>query len=265
MSLPSPEYPDAMFITDTQPPFGVPEQHTPVDERAAAFTLVTPIVDPVFANKQLVITDLDGTLANSFGFWSKKLADNGGLPAHMTPSHFRAIYGTGWLKMYREFGVGPLQLATHAWRARGIFKQAMDDVEAFEAPKTLLRGLKQARVPVHVLTSASQRNAESFLDRTGLAEYVDDATTGVSFFGKAKHLRRIAHTYNVPIEDTVHLADEARDIRASHDVGMDSIGATWGFSGRAAFERTKPTRLATSGSELLQLFGCTLDLPTATA
>lgn len=257
------------IAADIQHRFVVPEQRLSVENTEPTATPVpaeNSVVDPVFADKQLVITDLDGTLANSFGFWSKQLADNGGIPRHITPSHFRAIYGTGWLKMYREFGVNPLQLAGHAWRARKVFKQAMDDVEAFEAPAMLLKeGLSRAKVPVHILTSSTQKNTEVFLEKTGLAPYIDDVTAGVGFFGKAKHLRRIANTYNVSIADAVHLADEGRDIRASDEVGMDSIGAAWGFSGSAAFERTKPTRLAATGGELLQLFGCSLDLPTATA
>lgn len=121
-----------------------------------------------------------------------------------------------------------------------------------------LRTLKAQGFRLVLATSKPEKTARVVLDEFRLAGYFDfvcgrDAEGRLHT--KADVIRQIfGHLgVDVKVEDAVMIGDRKYDILGAREVGMDSIGALWGYGSREELAGTGATWLAEDYADLVRL------------
>ena len=121
-----------------------------------------------------------------------------------------------------------------------------------------LRTLKAQGFRLVLATSKPEKTARVVLDESRLAGYFDfvcgrDAEGRLHT--KADVIRQIfGHLgVDVKVEDAVMIGDRKYDILGAREVGMDSIGALWGYGSREELAGAGATWLAEDYADLVRL------------
>ena len=183
-----------------------------------------------------VLFDLDGTLLDtSRGIYNsvRHAVSVMGLP-ELSEVQLVRFVGPPPKKMYREtFGLSEAdaEQATRLHREYGRTK-AILEAEVYDGILPLLKELKEAGCLLGVATLKSQPIAEDILARYGLAQYMDfivgmDAGETLT---KADTLRMCME--DADPADCVLIGDSIYDGEGAKEVGIDFIGALYGFGFR---------------------------------
>jgi phosphoglycolate phosphatase len=74
---------------------------------------------------------------------------------------------------------------------------------------------------------------------------------GASFLGKASRLRKLTRRLRLPDTEIFYIGDEVRDITAANEVGIRSIGVSWGLATREALLSVQPSHIADTPEQLI--------------
>jgi phosphoglycolate phosphatase len=200
---------------------------------------------------KLIIFDFDGTLADTFPWFTGVLND---VAARY---RFRRVEAD---EVEGLRGLSARQLLVHlgipAWKlpfiARHMRRLATDDGEPapiFPGSDAMLRDLHQAGLILAIVSSNTERNIRRALGPE-LAGLFSHYACGAGLFGKAGKFRQIARRAGIEHEDCLCVGDEIRDFEAASDAGMAFGAATWGFTSAAALQALGPAFLFTRIEEI---------------
>ncbi len=145
------------------------------------------------------------------------------------------------IKYYREYYTGG----------------GMYDAPPYEGIKEVLSELKNAGVTLIVVTSKPQIYAVDVVDHVGLGSYFDrvvgpleeSKTANKSFL-----IRRAIEEEKIDdIDSIVMIGDRRYDIQAANDVGIKSIGVTYGYGSYEELSKAGATYTADSPSDILKI------------
>ncbi len=193
---------------------------------------------------KLIIFDFDGTLADTFPWFTGVLND---VAARY---RFRRVEAD---EVERLRGLSARQLLVHlgipAWKlpfiARHMRRLATDDGEPapiFPGSEAMLRDLREAGLVLAIVSSNTERNIRRALgpETAGLFSHY---ACGAGLFGKAGKFRQIARRAGVERGHCLCIGDEIRDFEAASDAGMAFGAVTWGFTSRPALQSLDPAFL----------------------
>ncbi len=209
-------------------------------------------------NKEFILFDLDGTLTdpqegitNSVKYALKHYGieenDYKLLLSFIGPplvDSFCEVYGFSKEKAFE---------AVLKYREYFIDKKGMFENRVFDGTQVLLDNVKKAKKKNILVTSKPEEQAIDILKYFDLYKYFYDicgATTDEKRSKKIDVLKFAVEKNRIDINKAVMIGDRMFDVGAANEIGMDSIGVTFGFGSRKELENEGATCIAESIKEL---------------
>jgi phosphoglycolate phosphatase len=179
----------------------------------------------------LVIFDFDGTLADSFPWFSRTINEVAARYnfKRIEPHEADALRAMDAHALMRHLGIPAWKMPFIANHMRKRKAQELDHTKLFGGVDRMLRQLSGAGIVLAVVSSNSEPNVRAILGAEN-AQLIRYYECGVSLFGKAARFRRVLRRSGTPASAAICIGDEIRDLEAARRVGIDFGAVTWGFT-----------------------------------
>lgn len=209
-------------------------------------------------NNELIVFDFDGTLADSFPWFTTELdavARDWGLRriAAEDSARLRRLSADA---VFRELRVPRWKIPLIARDLRRRMARDIDRITLFEGIAPLLDRLAASDRRVAIMSSNALENIRTVLGPERCAG-IDAFECGAGLNGKAQRLKRLSRRFRlVAPAAMLYIGDEVRDIEAARRVGAAAGAVAWGYNCESVLCATAPDRLFRRVSELAeQLLG----------
>lgn len=189
----------------------------------------------------LVIFDLDGTLADSFPFFvsvHNRLAARHGF-RRVEPSDIEALRGHSTRQMMRHVGLSRWKLP---WVARSFVRLMHEEghhVAPFDGVGAVLRELDASGVALAVVSSNSAGNCSRVLGAEAWRRFAH-VECGASIFGKRRRIARVLKATGVPAGRALYVGDQLTDAEAARAAGVAFGAVAWGYASFASLLAADP-------------------------
>jgi phosphoglycolate phosphatase len=191
-----------------------------------------------------ILLDLDGTLSDSrpgiaacFRFMLGELGHDPAKAGDLTWAVGPPI-GVSIGQLLAQYGDDRVAQGLTVYRAR-YSEVGLYDCTVYPGVRAMLDALRDAGWVMCIATSKRRDFAERVMDHLELRGYVRSvygAEPGGGLDRKQDLLAHILGREGFAAADTVMLGDRLHDIEAAKTNGLRSIGALWGYGGRAELE-----------------------------
>ena len=188
---------------------------------------------------RLALFDFDGTLADSLDWFLDvfdDVADRFGF-RRLDPGDRERLRGLDARTILRDRGIPLWKLPRIARHMRDLGARA--DIRPFPGVPSLLAELTAGGVAVVVVTSNAESNVRRVLGPA--AAHVARFACGASLFGKAAKIRAVLRATGADPRTALLIGDEARDVEAARDAGIDCAAVAWGYADPAFLRSLQPT------------------------
>lgn len=183
---------------------------------------------------KIAIFDFDGTLADSFPWFLKRIN-------HVAKVlRFKTIQKDDLPKL-RLMNVQEILsfLEISMWKIpliifymKRLMKQDRQEISLFKETPELLKSLKEKGIRIVILSTNSQHNVELVLKDS--AQFIDHYFCGAGLSSKAKKFKKIKSLF--PDAKFISIGDELRDQEAASREKIIHLNVSWGYADRAAFK-----------------------------
>lgn len=189
----------------------------------------------------LVIFDLDGTLADSFPFFvsvHNRLASRHGF-RHVDPSELDVLRGHSARQMMRHVGLPRWKLP---WVTRSFVRLMREEgrhVVPFDGVDGVLRELDASGVALAVVSSNSADNCSRVLGEDAWRRFAH-VECGASIFGKHRRIARVLKATGMPARRALYVGDQLTDAEAARAAGVAFGAVAWGYATFASLLAADP-------------------------
>lgn len=203
----------------------------------------------------LAIFDFDGTLADSFGWFTSVLNDLA--QAHgfktLSAAEREALRGATSREILKGFGLPLWRVPAVAKDVRARKAAVADQIRLFDGVPEALSALKAKGVTLAIVSSDGEPSIRTTLGES--AALISHWACGADLFGKPAKFKRVCKLAAVPLDRTICIGDEDRDALAAKKAGIAFAAVSWGFASRDALASRRPDYLLDSVAELVGLAG----------
>lgn len=209
-----------------------------------------------------VLFDADGTLIDTYDIilTSMRYAVNGVLGRSLSDTELMAGVGTPLYDQMLGFAEGDEALAEHLLSTYREHNVAVHDasVRAFPDTRAALERLRDAGVPMGVVTSKRHALAQRGLDMSGIAEFFDVLIAPDDW---PEHkpapgpILRACELMRLDASRCLYVGDSPFDIQAGNAAGCATAAALWGMFPRETLAAEHPTWLCESLTEVADRLG----------
>lgn len=208
-----------------------------------------------------IFFDLDGTIIDSFGGFRDALL-YAVEPWGLTPTDASIRLGQGppLRDTFVRLGADDVELAVARYRER-YTSSSYKEHPVFEGMRVVLENLRSQGYPLFVATSKPTGISMKILEHLNLDHLfveIFGATLDASRDAKVDVLRHAIEEAGTPSE-AVMIGDRRYDVEAANELGLLSIGVTWGGGDRPELEQASADHIVESVAELSQLLVAGLD------
>ncbi len=191
----------------------------------------------------LALFDFDGTLADSLPWFR-------GATERLAARFNFQVAPAADLERYRHRDASTLisELKLPLWKVprvvtavRRLMAEEIDQIQLYAGIADFCRHAAARGLRLGMVSSNSEENVRAVLGAAG--KHFACFECGASLLGKAAKLRRAARRVGTPLERTIYIGDELRDLNAAEKADMPFGAVTWGWSPRPAFEPRRPTAI----------------------
>lgn len=190
---------------------------------------------------KLIIFDFDGTLADTFPWFTGVLNDVAERYRfrRIEADEVEGLRGLSARQLLAHLGISQWKLPFIARHMRRLATDDGDPVPVFAGAEAMLRELREAGLILAIVSSNTERNIRRAFgpDMAGLFSHF---ACGAGLFGKAPKFRQIARRAGVEHAQCLCIGDEIRDFEAAREAGMDFGAVGWGFTSPAALQALGP-------------------------
>ena len=200
---------------------------------------------------KLVIFDFDGTLADSFPWFSRVVNDVADryrfrrIEAH--EADMLRIMDTRALM--RHLGIPAWKMPFIANHMRKRKAKEIDQTKLFEGVDRMLARLAEAGITIALVTSNAESNARAILGAYN-AGLIRHTVCGLSLFGKSAGFRKVLRRSGIEAGSAICIGDEIRDLEAARKLGIAFGAVTWGYARPDALIARSPTMVFHSVDEI---------------
>jgi phosphoglycolate phosphatase len=197
--------------------------------------------------------DFDGTLADTFPLFERtfdQVADRFGF-RRRNPADAETMRRLDARAIMRHHGVSAWKLPFIARHARALMARHIAELTLFSGIAPALATLADNGVALALVTSNTRANATAVLGPQLIARF-SHLACGISVFGKAAKLRRLARRQGRP-DDVLFVGDELRDADAASAAGIAFGAVAWGYTRLDALLSRQPREIFHQPSELVRL------------
>ena len=202
----------------------------------------------------LVAFDFDGTLVDSFALFLEvhnELAPHHGF-ARIEPGQVETLRQLDARALVRHLQVPGWRLPLIVHQARRLMAARRTRVAPFPGVVEALRELHAGGTRLALLTSNARATCEQVLGPRDWALF-EDTVCGVSLFGKAAKLARLARRAGVAPQRVLYVGDQLGDGEAAHAAGMAFGAVGWGYMSLSSLEACNPQVRLQQPTDLAQL------------
>ncbi|HWL81422.1 MAG TPA: HAD hydrolase-like protein [Roseomonas sp.] len=211
---------------------------------------------------RLAIFDFDGTLADSFPWFTSAL--NGAARRFgfrvIDAAEGEALRALGPREIMRRLEVPGWKLPWIIRHLRREKQAVAGTLPLFPGVPDLLAALPAGGARLAIVSSDSEASIRATLG-PGLAGLIGHYGTSASLFGKPRKLRAALRQTGIPAREAIYIGDELRDAEAARAAGMDFGAVAWGYATRAALAGTQPALLFDSPAEIIARFAEAVSCP----
>jgi len=205
---------------------------------------------------RLVIFDFDGTLADSFPWFTGVLdqtADRFGF-RRVDAAEREALRASSSREILRRFGVPHWKLPMIAAHMRRLKAEAADRIPLFEGTGEMLRRLSEKGVQLGIVSSDAEENVRRTLGPDHAARIIH-YECGASLFGKHSKLQQVLRRSGVPAGQAIYVGDEVRDAEAARAAGVAFGAVSWGYAKPEVLEAQRPAEFFASMEAIARSIG----------
>lgn len=199
-----------------------------------------------------IIFDFDGTIADSFDYVADFLAGEVGIE-QLTIEQRNQLRHKSMTAMTRYLNYPKWKLPSLYFRGRKAMSSEIITIQPYSGIPDVIRKLHSEGHELFIVTSNSLNNVHEFLHQHNLHIYFLKVVASVSIFGKAGALRKLLKEQNLPIEDSLYIGDELRDIQAAKSIKLGVVAVTWGFAQIKELQAAKPLRVVNKPEDLIKI------------
>lgn len=190
---------------------------------------------------KLIIFDFDGTLADTFPWFTGVLNDIAARYRfrRIEADEVEALRGYSARQLVAHLGIPQWKLPFIARHMRRLATDDGDPAPLFPGTGAMLRDLRQAGLILTLVSSNTESNIRRALGPETAALFSAFAC-GAGLFGKATKFRQIAKRAGIEHAQCLCIGDEIRDFESARDAGMDFGAVGWGFTSAAALQALGP-------------------------
>lgn len=211
-------------------------------------------------NYDTVLFDLDGTLTDSAqGIINCAIYsfEKMGLPLYER-DRYRVFIGPPLKVTYsQDFGLNEEDtVKAIAYFRERYFTKGMFENAVYDGIEDMLKELKNAGLRLAVATSKLENIAKQILEHFRLDKYFDyigGALPDGSRDYKDQVIEYVMDILNADKRKTVMIGDRIHDIEGAHKVGIDSIGALYGYGSREELENAGALFIADTPRDITKL------------
>lgn len=200
----------------------------------------------------LIIFDLDGTLADSFAFFvsvHNQLADRHGF-RRIAPAEFDALRGRSARDIMRHVRLPRWKLP---WVARSFVRlMRAADIPLFAGVGPMLQQLERSGAALALVSSNAADNCRRILGDAHWQRLVH-VECGASILGKRRRIARVLRATGIEPARAIYVGDQITDAEAARAAGVAFGAVAWGYATRASLERLQPAHLFDAVEELALL------------
>jgi HAD superfamily hydrolase (TIGR01549 family) len=198
------------------------------------------------------ILDFDGTIADTLemvlGVYNRISHEYGLMPVnHEDRELFRTKRSQ---ELLNAFGVSKLKMLSLTLRIRKEMSIHLPEMMPFPGIEAALKEIKNNGCRLGILTSNSVENVRKFLDINNMGAFFDFVSSGRSFLGKEKVIRKVISREQLNPGRVIYVGDETRDIEASRAAGIPVIAVSWGLNRRELLASLLPDHIVDRPEEL---------------
>jgi phosphoglycolate phosphatase len=201
------------------------------------------------------IFDFDGTLAETlqalFGI-ANDLAEEFDFEP-MDKAEFQRWRGMTAQEILQEGRIPLWKIPRVVRRVRREQHRVMPDMEMVPGMRAVLLALKARGDRLGIATSNGEENIRVFLEKNQLQDVFEFAKFNISLFGKERALRKLVQQECIDLTQGFYVGDEVRDVQAAKQVGLQSVGVSWGFNTAEALRGVRADFVLSDPTSLLYL------------
>ncbi len=197
----------------------------------------------------LIILDLDGTLADSFPFFASvhnQLAARYGF-RRIDAAEIAMLRGCSARDVMRHVGLPRWKLPAVARRFVHLMRAA--DVPLFDGIGEALHQLHRRGVALALVSSNAADNCHRILGDEHWRRLVH-VECGASIFGKRRRIQRVLKATRTPRERALYVGDQITDSEAAHGAGVAFCAVAWGYATAESMRAANPRHLLEEPYEL---------------
>lgn len=204
----------------------------------------------------VILFDFDGTICDDFKeaiLILNKLSDEFGyrkVDANQL-EEFREMGTRGILK---NLHIPAYKLPFILTRARRELQEKIKEFRPIAGMPEVLSQLSAQKIILGIVTSNTEENVRTFLDRNKL-DYFRWFSTGSSIFGKSRLIKKLLKAEGIAPASTLYVGDETRDVEAARASKVKSAAVSWGFNSKEALALENPDFLIHEPKDLLDIVG----------
>ena len=193
------------------------------------------------AGYDLVVFDMDGTLADSFGFFIRmhNLLSAKYRFQPLQPRDVELLRHLSPLEIMAHVGLPRWKLPFLARDFVRLMRLHGQDICMFAGMEKVLRDLHAHGVQLAVVSSNSVENCQRILgvDMCGLMSCIDG---GASLFGKRRRIHRVLKKLGIQPSRAIYVGDLLTDADAARAAGVAFGAVCWGYGAPQALAQTSP-------------------------
>lgn len=189
----------------------------------------------------LVVFDFDGTLADSFPWFSgilNEVADRYRF-RRIAADEAERLRGLDARAIIRHLGIPAWKVPLVTRHMHGLARRDIGLIRTFPDVPAMLTSLVENDIRLGIVSSNREANIRCVLGDAQASQFAHYAC-GASLFGKARRLRGLIREAGFAPGDAIYIGDEIRDAAAARAAGCAFGAVAWGYTRPDALKRCEP-------------------------
>lgn len=190
---------------------------------------------------RLAIFDFDGTLANSFPFFTSVLNELAELHGFkkIEQRDIPAFRHCSARQIMQHVGLPRWKLPLVANSCMALMRNNADAITLFDGMEETLRYLAGQGVTLSILTSNSCDNVRLIMGPQSMQLFAH-LECGMSIFGKQSRIKKVLGRAAIPGHEAIYIGDQITDGEAARRAGVAFGAVAWGYGAIEALRQCAP-------------------------